>query len=159
MDTDVQVPAEMGRETQMIMLAALLLILVGGSYGWRLLRRPPAAPDTAAAHREIGAIVLLAYGPDWAKRFGVDVQRLEAALLDGADPELLRRVDSEIGPVDLRFHRAAKGSEVTFTAEFDGPRGHATATADLPWDDVPQPVRADLLRGSASVLRTWRAVR
>ncbi|MFE1318041.1 hypothetical protein [Kitasatospora phosalacinea] len=153
-------PAEREKEgeSRMFALLVLLLAVVAGGGTWWLLRRGAAAPDAAADRREVGRIVLLAHGPDWAERHGVDARRLSAALLDGADPELLHRVDTEVGPVDLRFHGSGGRGRVTVTAEYDGPRGHAKATADLPWDDVPQQVRAELLRGAA-VLRTWRAAR
>ncbi|MFB7943906.1 hypothetical protein ACFC6L_03205 [Kitasatospora phosalacinea] len=153
-------PVEKEKEGEGRMFALLVLLAVAaGGCTWWLLRRGAAAPDAAADHRAIGRIVLLAYGPDWAERHGVDARRLSAALLDGADPALLHRVDTEVGPVDLRFHGSGSRGQVTVTAEYDGPRGHAKATADLPWDDVPQQVRADLLRGDAAVLRTWRAAR
>ncbi|MFD7731690.1 hypothetical protein ACFV6F_15040 [Kitasatospora phosalacinea] len=158
---DTRTPAEREKKegrSRMFALLVLLVVAAGGGTWW-LLRRGTGVPDAAADRREIGRIVLLAHGPDWAERHGVDTRQLSAALLDGADPALLHRVDTEVGPVDLRFHGSGSRTRVTVTAEYDGPRGHAKATADLPWDDVPRQVRADLLRGGAAVLRTWRAAR
>jgi hypothetical protein len=148
------------RHMLLIVLAILAAAAAGG--GWWLRRptpEPSARPDPRAA-RELGAVVASAYENDWATRFGVPAEQLGAALRGGSPDGLRRRIDDEVGVVDLRFDGAGRRGEVNATVivSYRGSAERSTAKLTLPWDEVPGTVRADLIRdGSNPVLRKWRA--
>lgn len=109
----------------------------------------------------IGRVVVEAHGTEWARRFGATPERLRTALLTDADPVLRRRVDQEVGVVDLTFDGRSGGSSVPITmiVDYAGSGERSTTRLLLPWDAVPQGVRAELLRnGRTPVFRKWRAL-
>lgn len=107
---------------------------------------------------ELGLVVAQAYEGEWTDRFGVTTEALHAALVDGGDAVLRRRIDQAVGVVDLRFDGGpAETVATTVVVTYDDDR-RSTARLSLPWNDVPHTVRADLLRdGTDPVMRTWRA--
>ena len=146
---------------RVIMLGAVVVAVVAGAIWWT--RRQDARPGRPARPRadEDGHVVLMAFGPEWAKRFGSTEGELGGALLAGADAALAERVDREVGVVDLRFDgrdgnaRVAVAIIVTYASTQERSTAHLT----LPWDDIPQAVRASLLRdGGTAVFRKWRPV-
>jgi hypothetical protein len=137
-----------------IMIALLAVAAIAGVIWW--LRRPrPTRPD------EIGWVVLQAFGGEWANRFGLTAGELSTAFFEGEDASLRQRIDREIGVVDLRFDGDGQrgGVATTIMVTYAGDDQNSTARMTLPWDDTPQAVRAELLRGHGStVFRKWRAV-
>jgi hypothetical protein len=120
-------------------------------------RSGPDRPRRAAVDE--GRVVLAAFSRDWAKRFDVAEEDLSAALITGADAALAARVDAEVGVVDLRFDDAGgrRDVPVTLIVSYASTGERSTARLSLPWDDVPDGVRAELLRGGGSpVFRKWR---
>jgi hypothetical protein len=137
-----------------VLLSVAVLAVVAGAVWWLLGRAArPGAEET-------GRLVLRAFGRDWAKRFGRAEDELSAAFFAGADAELARRVEAEVGVVDLRFDGRNPSADVSvaIVVRYAGDDRRSTAYLTLPWDDVPRSVRAGLLGGDPGVVfRKWRA--
>lgn len=140
------------------LILGVIIVAAGVAVAWRMLVSPPRKPADP-----IGPVVIDALGTDWTTRFGWTQAELRAMVASGADTALRRRVDAEVGLVDLKFD-ATGGSRssvaVTVVAGYSGEGARSTAHLSLPWDSVPSEVRAELLKGSGSVVfRKWRASR
>lgn len=150
--------------TKVILIGVVVAAVVAGAIWWP--RGQGASPEADRPHRrqpmadEEGPVVLMAFGQDWAKRFGCTEDQLSGALITGADAALGERVSRDVGVVDLRFDDSAKGTEVAVTlmVTYASTAERSTARLTLTWDDVPRGVRGDLLRGTGTpVFRKWRA--
>ncbi|MFC4055080.1 hypothetical protein ACFOY4_35785 [Actinomadura syzygii] len=132
----------------------LCAALVGAAALWWARRRWVARPRVD----ELGRVVAQAYESEWTDRFGVTAEALHAALAENGDSVLRERIDRAIGAVDLAFESGADGAVAATVVVDDEGGARSTARLSLPWEDVPQGVRADLLRNGASpALRSWRA--
>ncbi|RKS74314.1 hypothetical protein BZB76_2825 [Actinomadura pelletieri DSM 43383] len=108
---------------------------------------------------ELGRVVAQAYAGEWTDRFGVTAEALHAALAEGDDPVLRERIDQAIGAVDLSFAKGPEGTVAATVVVIDDNGRRSTARLSLRWDDVPESVRAELLRdGTGPSVRSWRAV-
>lgn len=146
-----------------ILPSVLALAVVAGAVWWvrtRAARQPETRPaESAERPGETGRVVLLAFGRDWAERFGSTEDGLRSALLAGSDPSLAAWIGGQIGVVAVRFDQPDSSAEVnaTVVVSYSGTGERSTARLSLRWDDVPDDVRAELLGGSRTVVRTWQA--
>lgn len=151
----------------------LILALIAAAAVWRRTHDERDDQDDAGARRrprvagggrradDLAPVVVSAMEDEWVKRFEVSPQRLRAAVVDRGDEDLLGRIDHEVGIVDLRFAATAPRSRVATTVivSYRDARDRTTATLDLPWEHVPDTVRADLIRDVRSpAFRKWRAL-
>ncbi len=149
---------------RVILLGAVVVAVVAGAIWW--IRSQDAQSGRPARPRadQDGQVVLMAFGEEWAKRFASTEGELRGALLTGMDTALAERIDREVGIVDLRFDGGGGGGgggqvAATIIVTYASTQERSTAHLPLPWDDVPQAVRASLLRdGGTAVFRKWRAV-
>jgi hypothetical protein len=147
-----------------IVIGVVVVAVAAGAIWWACGHGSLTTLPRPDRHRprtdEEGRVVLMAFGRDWAKRFGSTEGELSAALIAGADAALADRVGREVGSIELRFDDPSKGRDVpvTLIVSYTSSRERSTACVSLGWDDVPHGVRADLLRGTGTpVFRTWRA--
>jgi hypothetical protein len=154
-----------GIKTMFWYVAGAAVIAAGIVMARKMLRDnrdPGSLPGSDRHAKAIGVVVLEAFETDWAKRFAVTAERLRAAVLDGGDADLATRIDAAVGVVDLKFDAAGqKRGNIAATIIVNYPHDNATSTAQLtlPWDQVPDAVRADLLRSAQkAVFRKWRAM-
>ncbi|GAA1777555.1 hypothetical protein [Luedemannella helvata] len=134
------------------------VIVVGGILVLRRHRKRPS-PGSRNTY-QLGKVVLDAYGEDWSTRLGQPLTVLRRAALGGGDQELRQALDKLVGPVEVDFDGAAKSGgsvPVTVTVAYSDDRTQSRAEMMLPWDLVPELVRADLIRGRTTVSQTWRA--
>jgi hypothetical protein len=156
--------------TRAILLGVVVAAVVAGVIWWA--RGQGDGGDAQRPERsrlrtdDEARLVLMAFGGEWAKRFGCTEDELSSAFMakagstgTRAGTPLAERVSAEVGVVDLRFDQADgnRGVAVTILLTYSGSRARSTAHLTLAWDDVPGSVRADLLRGGAPVFRKWRA--
>jgi hypothetical protein len=84
-------------------------------------------------------------------------KKLARSLRGDPDPDVVSTVEDKVKSVELEFVRYAheKDAEVTVRVRYeDGNAG--TATKRLPWDDLPEAIRADFdRRGGTRLFRTW----
>ncbi len=84
-------------------------------------------------------------------------RKLQKSLRGDFDPDVVTKVEDVVRAVELEFVRYAheNDAEVLLRVRYeDGRTG--TATKRMPWTDVPEAVRADFERRSATrVFRTW----
>lgn len=160
-----------------ILLTAALVAGVG-SIVWRCGRankdagspRPetggPGAAQTSRRRRgrsqTIGKVVVDAYSTEWARRFDTSSVEVARGVLEGANPDLVRRIDEAVGVVDLQFTNPRQdASEITATVavNYTGTGSRSSAQIDLTWEDLPHDVRAEFTRSGlgSTVVRTWRA--
>jgi hypothetical protein len=146
---------------RVILLGAVVVAVAAGAIWWiRSQGAQSGRPPRPYADQD-GQVVLMAFGEEWAKRFGSTEGELRGALLAGTDTALAERVDREVGIVDLRFDGGGGSGQVatTIIVTYASTQERSTAHLPLPWDDVPQAVRASLLRdGGTAVFRKWRTV-
>jgi hypothetical protein len=145
-------------------LLGMLALAVGAGAAWwvraRLARQRETRPaESAERPDETGRVVLLAFARNWAERFGSTEDGLRSALLARSDPSLAAWIGGQIGIVAVRFDQVDPSAEVNVTVlvSYRGTGERSTARLRLRWDDVPQGVRAELLAGSRTVVRTWQA--
>jgi hypothetical protein len=135
-------------------LMAAAIVIAAGIGVRRLARRSEPG-------RELAELVLTALGSDWADRFSTDETTLRRALVENEQPDLLSRIDAEVGVVDIKLTRPT-GGRGTITAavlcEYPEDRQKTAVTLDLGWIDTPADVRAEFLRtGESDVFRKWTA--
>jgi hypothetical protein len=164
--------------TKMTYILLILAIVAAGAV-WRATHAehddPEGSPGRADGRRDrrdrrigggrraddLAPVVVTAMEDEWVKRFEVSPQRLREAVVDRGDEDLLSRIDHEVGIVDLRFAATAPRSRVATTVivSYRDARDRTTATVDLPWDHVPDTVRADLIRDVRTpAFRKWKAL-
>ena len=83
------------------------------------------------------------------KRLGTDEEAIRKALLDeGPDRSLRGRIEAAVDRIRMIFQRAGQPGRVLLRVEvlYRDREVHAT-TVEMPWESVPEEVRADLLRG------------
>jgi hypothetical protein len=150
--------------TRVILLGVVVAAVAAAAIWWLRSKGTSAAAGRGRGQQpgtwQEGRVVLLAFGRDWAKRFGCTEDQLSDAISTGADATLAERVSREIGVVDLRFDPPARGSDVAVTllVSYASTAERSTAGLTLAWDDVPRDVRGDLLRTGAPVFRKWTAL-
>ena len=142
-------------------VGGILIAVAGAAVVWVLRQRQ--GPDQEEKQADtIGPVVIDAFAAEWNTRFGWTSSELRAMVASGDDSALRRRVDSEVGLVDLKFDGSAPGQavvDVTVIVNYAHEGARSTASMALPWDSVPDDVRADILRAPGSVaFRKWRAV-
>ncbi|MEU8054637.1 hypothetical protein [Microbispora bryophytorum] len=140
---------------------AVVTVVVARRWLGRLKDHPPAGRADARDLRTnaVGKVVLDAYGTEWAKQFGCSREAVRDAVLKGALPDLLLRIDQEIGVVDVRFDHNGAGASAIVTVAYRHGGSHSSAQLTLPWDALPDGVRAEFLQtGRSTAFRKWRAV-
>jgi hypothetical protein len=149
---------------KVVVIGVAAAAVLAGAIWWMRGQGTSPAPQRARGQRpmagEEGRVVVLAFGRDWARRFDCTEDELSGALITGANATLAKRVGQEAGLVDLRYDASAGGAKVAVTlmVTYASTMERSTARLDLPWDDVPRGVRADLLRGTGTaVFRKWKA--
>lgn len=140
-------------------MAAVAFILAARRYN--TLATQPAPNGRSHADREMGELVLSAYGEEWAAELASTPEALGRALR-GHDAELLNALDALIGDVTVVFGAGASprnGATATVTVAYRSGKKHSTAEVQLPWDLIPSQVRSAILTdGTQPLMFTWRPV-
>jgi hypothetical protein len=149
--------------TRVIVFGVLVAAAVAGMIWWACNQGTSSETRRRGGQRptpdEEARVVLMAFGQDWAKRFGCTEDELSGALIAGTDVALAEHISREVGVIDLRFDSVVGGAEVaaTLMVTYTSTAERSTARLTLAWDDVPRSVRGDVLRGADTpVFRKWR---
>ena len=135
-------------------LVVATVLAVGAAVAVRRLARRPEP------RQELADLVLAGLGPEWADRFDTDGPALRRALVDNNEPQLLTRIDAEVGVVDIKLTRLREQRTISavLLCEYPANREQTKVTLDLGWIDTPADVREEFLRtGETEVFRKWTA--
>jgi hypothetical protein len=129
-------------------ILAAAAVAVGVAIVVRLRTRPRVDP--------LPGLVVDTFGGDWADRTGIEAGTVRSAALRGEPAQVRYRLAALIEGVEVGFE--SNGADPVHTSVqcryADGTS--ATATMDLPWEKVPQEVRAHFLRnGTKTISRNW----
>ncbi|MFD7502649.1 hypothetical protein [Streptomyces sp. NPDC059850] len=105
------------------------------------------------------AVVLAALAEDWAARMDAHPDDIRAAVLGSGSAGLGARLGSEVREVEVVFSRPATGRSDAHTVVrcvFGNPESALVTETVTGWDDIPDDVRAELIRQEADeVSRRW----
>jgi hypothetical protein len=115
------------------------------------LRNRPGRPDP------LSGLVVDALGADWADRTGADVNTVRSAALRGQPAQVRSHLAALIEDVEVGFEFDGAGpARVSVQCRYADGTSATTATMDVPWENVPQEVRAQFLRtGDKTTSRHW----
>jgi hypothetical protein len=116
-----------------------------------LLRNRPGRPDP------LSGLVVDALGADWADRTGANVDTVRSAALRGQPAQVRSHLASLVEDVEVGFEFDGAGpTRVSVQCRYTDGTSATTATMDVPWEKIPQEVRAQFLRsGDKTVSRHW----
>jgi hypothetical protein len=104
----------------------------------------------------LSGLVVDTFGEDWADRTGVEIGTVRSAGLRGQPAQVRYRLAALIEDVEVGFESNGGGPVHTSVQCRYADGTSATATMDLPWERVPQEVRAQFLRsGTNTISRHW----
>ena len=131
-----------------VIIAAVVVAVGAVVVTWLRTRQPRADP--------MSGLVVDALGADWADRTSADVQTVRSAALRGQPTQVRSQLAAMVDDVEVGFE--FNGADPIYTSVrcryADGTS--ATTTMDLPWERVPQEVRAQFLRnGNKKLSRNW----
>lgn len=104
----------------------------------------------------LAGLVIDAFGEDWADRTGVEAWTVRSAGLRGQPAQVRSQLAALIEGAEVGFEFNGASSVRTSVQCRYSDGTSATATMDLPWEKVPQEVRAQFLRnGDKAISRHW----
>jgi hypothetical protein len=132
-----------------VIVAAVVVAVGVAVVVW--LRKGPSRVDPLAG------LVIDALGADWADRTGADVETVRSAALHGQPAQVRSHLAALIEDVEVGFESDGAGPvRISVRCKYADGTSETTATMDVPWEKVPQEVRAQFLRsGDKTVSRHW----
>lgn len=105
----------------------------------------------------LSRLVADALGAEWAGRTGADVEAVRSAALRGEPSQVRSQLASLIEDVEVGFEFNGAGPvRTSVRCKYADGTSATTVAMDLPWEDVPQDVRAQFMRsGDKALSRHW----
>jgi hypothetical protein len=96
---------------------------------------------------EMSRLVAGALETEWAGRIGTDTESVHRAVLRGEPAEVHRRLAALIADVRVDFEfDGPRHVEVSVQSQYSDDKAVTSVTLQVPWEQVPQPVREEYLR-------------
>lgn len=132
-----------------VIVAAVVAAIGIGVVAW--LRNRSNRPDP------LSGLVVDALGADWADRTGADAETVRRATLRGQPAQVRSHLAALVEDVEVGFVFDGAGpTRVRVQCRYTDGTSATTATMDVPWEKVPQEVRAQFIRsGDKTVNRHW----
>lgn len=131
------------------LLVALVVAVVLG-LAFILLRQPRKVGSP------LSALVLDTMEDEWSRRLGAGTEQVREAVLRGGAGQLQDRLRELVGEVDIDFTFAGSAPVQILVRCSYADGNKTTATLSLPWENVPQEIRAEFLRsGDKEVHQRW----
>jgi hypothetical protein len=139
-------------------VVAVVVVVVGVAVvGWLLRQRNRPDREPPVRVNPLSRLVVDALGAEWADRTGADVEAVRRAVLRGEPAVVRSHLAALIGDVEVGFEFNGAGPvRISVQCKYADGTSATTATMDVPWEEVPQEVRAQRLRsGDKALSRHW----
>jgi hypothetical protein len=141
-----------GSMTVTWVVAGVAAVAVIASLGYFAQRIRPPRRD------KLSRLVADALQAEWATRLGTDAESVRSAVLHGQPADLRDRLAVLVADVEVSFELAKpdEPSDTTVRCHYVSDESVTTVTIAVPWERIPQPLRANYLRdGSTHASQHW----
>lgn len=106
---------------------------------------------------QLSRLVAEALEAEWAERLGTDPESVRSAVLRGQPPDVRDQLAGLVSDVEVAFEFTKPGPVDTIVrCRYADDKTVTTVKLRVPWEQVPQPVRAGFLRaGTKQATRHW----
>ncbi len=111
-----------------------------------------------ARPQRLSLLVADALQAEWATRLGADAKSVRSAVLSGQPADLRDRLAALVVDVDVSFEltKPDEPANATVRCQYANDESVTTVTMAVPWERIPQPLRANYLRdGSTHARQHW----
>jgi hypothetical protein len=133
-------------------VVAVVVAAAAAVAGWLISRR-----GSQQKANPLTKVVADALAAEWASAVSTDTESVRGAVLNGEPARVRARLASLVAEVMVTFEwDGAKTARTVVRCEYATGAAVTTVTLEVPWENVPQDVRADFLRsGDKSRSRRW----